>query len=86
MPRAKGKRAIDGDTFEIMDGTRIRIASYNAPELSERGGQAAKQRLSKLIRNEELGLSSELSKSYGRSVRRVTVGGQPIDKLLKRKK
>lgn len=86
MPRARGKRAIDGDTFEIMDGTRVRISGYDAPELSKSGGQAAKQRLSKLIRGQELGLSKELKKSFDRSVRKVTIKGQPIVKILQKKK
>ena len=86
MPRAKGKRAIDGDTFEIMSGARIRIADYNAPEMNQRGGKSTKQRLSKLNRGKTLGISNELGKSYGRSVRRVTVRGKPIPKLMQKKR
>jgi len=86
MPRARVKKVIDGDTIEIMDGTRIRIANYDAPELGQYGGEAAKKRLSKLLRGEEIGISSELAKSYGRSVRRVTVGGKPVKKLMGKKR
>ena len=41
MPRGKVKRVIDGDTFELRSGERVRIAGLNAPELTEKGGQAA---------------------------------------------
>jgi len=85
MPRAKGKRAIDGDTIEIVSGLKIRIAGYDAPELDQRGGKAAKQQLSKLIKGKTLGVSNELGTSYGRSVRRVTVKGKPIPKLMQKK-
>lgn len=86
MPRARVKRVIDGDTIQIMSGRRIRIAGYNAPELSRRGGQAAKQQLSKLVRGKTIGISKELGTSYERSVRRVTVKSRPITKLIQKKK
>lgn len=86
MPRARVKRVLDGDTVEIMNGTRIRIAGYDAPELGERGGKAAKQRLSKVLRVKQIGISDELSKSYGRSVRRVTVKGKSVERLMHKKK
>jgi len=86
MPKARVKRVIDGDTIEIMNNTRIRIADYNAPELGEYGGQAAKKRLSKLVKGKPIGISNELSTSYGRSVRRVTVKGKPITRVLQKKK
>lgn len=86
MPRAKVKKITDGDRIEIMSGKRIRIASLDAPELSERGGKAAKEQLSKLVRGKEIGISNELFKSYGRSVRQVTVRGKSINKLVQKKK
>ena len=86
MPRARVKRVLDGDTVEIMNGTRIRIAGYDAPELGERGGKATKQRLSKILRGKQIGISFELSKSYGRSVRRVTVKGKSVERLMHKKK
>jgi len=85
MPRARVKRVIDGDTIQIMDGTVIRIAGCDAPELSQYGGQAAKKRLSKLLRGKQIGISNQLARSYGRSVRRVTLRGKPVSKLIKKK-
>lgn len=83
MPRGKVKRVIDGDTFELRSGERVRIAGLNAPELSEKDGQAAKRRLQeKMRRGTTVGLSVPLAKSYGRSVRRVKVKGVYINKLV----
>lgn len=85
MPKARVKKVIDGDTISIMNNTRIRIANLHAPELSERGGKAAAQRLSKMVKGKQIGISNELFKSYGRSVRRVTVRGKPIDRLMRKR-
>lgn len=59
---------IDGDTFDVSSGwrwngnsgTRVRPTGYNAPELHGYGGQAAKERLERLI----LGKSVELGSAY----------------------
>lgn len=86
MPVAKLKKVIDGDTIEIKDSTRIRIAGLEAPELEAPGGKAAKQRLQKILpRGTQIGISAEKAKSYGRSVRQVTVKGKPISKLMKKR-
>jgi micrococcal nuclease len=86
MPKGKAKWTIDGDTIELMNGMRVRIAGYDAPELDEHGGKAAKQRLSKLVRGKTIGLSNELGRSYGRTVRRVTVKGKSVEKLMQKRK
>lgn len=85
MATAKVKKVIDGDTIAIKNATRIRIAGYDAPELGQYGGKAAKTRLTKMLKGKQIGISSELGKSYGRSIRRVTVGGKPVDKLMQKK-
>jgi endonuclease YncB( thermonuclease family) len=59
---------IDGDTFDVLpqwrwnsqEGNRVRPAGYDAPELHEPGGQAAKDKLSRLI----LGKQVELGNAY----------------------
>ena len=57
MPTVTVTSVIDGVTFEVIPlwkwngetGTRVRPAGYEAPELHAYGGQAAKDKLSKLI-------------------------------------
>ena len=81
MPKGKVKCIIDGDTFELRGGERVRIAGLNAPELDQRGGEAAKRQLqSKMPPGTEVGLSEPLAKSYDRVVRKVTVGGNNVAK------
>ena len=83
MPKGKVKRIIDGDTFELRSGERVRIAGLNAPELDERGGQQAKRRLQgEMPKGTEVGLSNPLARSYGRVVRKVTVARKDITAIV----
>jgi len=47
-------RVIDGDTFDAFPSGRVRLADINAPELSEAGGQEAKNALTSLILNKKV--------------------------------
>jgi len=42
-------KVVDGDTFDCFPVGRVRLADVNAPELSEPGGDAAKQALTNLV-------------------------------------
>lgn len=67
---------IDGDTFEVSPqwkwngttGTRVRPTGYNAPELLAYGGQAAKNKLSKLIYGQQVELGTAYRVDRGRLV------------------
>lgn len=62
------KEVFDGDTFAVspgwtwkeQKGDRVRPTEYDAPELTEPEGQAAKDKLSRLI----LGKTIELGTAY----------------------
>jgi endonuclease YncB( thermonuclease family) len=56
---AKVKRIIDGDTFEVETGEKIRLIGINAPEISDIFGQDSKQHLSKLIANKTVYLKTD---------------------------
>jgi len=55
---------VDGDTFDVSpgwqwkgyEGTRVRPTGYDAPELHEFGGQAAKDKLTRLLLNQTVTL------------------------------
>ena len=49
MPKGKVKRVIDGDTFDIATGERIRLADVDAPEYYESSYSQAKDYLAGLI-------------------------------------
>jgi len=83
MPVRKVKQVVDGDTVVLAGGQRVRIASLDAPELSKKGGQVAKKRLQQVLpKGQRVGLSKPLARSCGRTVRKVTVKGKPVNKLV----
>ena len=67
---------IDGDTFEVshgwnwngQTGKRVRPTGYDAPELHEYGGQAAKEKLARLILGEQVDLRTAYRVDRGRLV------------------
>ena len=62
----KVTRVIDGDTFEIEGGEKVRMIGINAPELSEKFGLEAKNYLKKLIENKRVRLiKGEQTKNKG---------------------
>jgi len=69
-------KIIDGDTFDVTPewnwngstGTRVRPAGYNAPELDTFGGQAAKDKLSRLIHGKRVELRTAHRVDRGRLV------------------
>ena len=77
---------IDGDTFEVTPrwkwngdtGTRVRPTGYDATELHAYGGQAAKNKLSNLIRGEEVDLRTAHKIDRGRLVCDVYYQGRNL--------
>lgn len=81
------KKVIDGDTFEVKtkvgETIRIRIANFNAPELNQRGGKAAKKDLKNLIEGKTVTLVPK-GKSYGRVVADVRINRKKVSNLMKK--
>jgi endonuclease YncB( thermonuclease family) len=63
-------RVIDGDTFELSDGTTIRLKNINTPEKGEKGYAQAKQFL-KEFENTSVQLEAEGLDKYGRTLAKV---------------
>jgi len=62
---------IDGDTFDVSTGDRIRLADINAPEYGEKGFYEAKNQLISLVSNKRvyLDVDDKYNKDqYGRFV------------------
>jgi hypothetical protein len=70
-------RVVDGDTLAC-GKQRIRLANVYAAEIHEPGGIEAKQRLSSLVRGQNITIQSVASDKYGRTVAQVFVNGRPI--------
>lgn len=77
---------IDGDTFDVTPrwnwrgqaGARVRPAGYDAPELHTYGGQAAKDKLSRLILGQEVQLGTAYKVDRGRLVCEVSFRGKQL--------
>lgn len=85
MPRKeKVTKVIDGDTFLTSNRKNaVRLANVDAPEIRQRGGQAAKKSLSDLILGETVSIETKARDVYGRSVANVKLGRISINKALK---
>ncbi len=84
--QVKISRIIDGDTFIIENGERVRLIGINAPEISDIFGLEAKQHLQLLIGGKfvEL-LPDNLSKDrdrYNRLLRYIIFKGNDINKQM----
>lgn len=79
-------RVIDGDTFEIESGEKVRMIGINTPEISDIYGKEAKYYLSNLILNKTVELKTDnISKNhdrYQRLLRYVILDGVDINKLM----
>lgn len=82
MPGYEVDRVIDGDTFMTKEGQRIRVASTEAPELTNCGGEAAKARLEELVLNQPLYLKVVYQDFYHRQVSLVYSGKTFINEQM----
>ncbi len=84
MFQATVTQVIDGDTFDISpgwrweneEGSRIRIANYDAPELRAQGGGAAKSRLERPILRQMVSIGNGYRVDRGRLVCDVFLNGR----------
>lgn len=73
---------VDGDTFQLASGKRVRLMGVDAPEFNRCGGKEAKEKLSKLLLNKTVTLTEEVQEAYGRSLALVYVDGKLINKII----
>lgn len=84
MPLFTVTSIVDGDTFDVtpqrrwnnQSGERVRPTGYDAPELYEYGGQAAKNKLSSLILGKQVELLTAYKVDRGRLVCDVYCNGK----------
>ena len=74
----------DGDSFELNNGEVVRLIGIDAPELSDPGGEAAREYLIQLIRGKQVLLYAgpEEKDNYGRLLRYVYVEGMCINEEM----
>src|SRR5699024_5466472 len=84
--QTKVTRVIDGDTFEIESGEKVRLIGINAPEMSDFYGLEAKEHLTDLIENKSVYLQPDNISNdrdrYQRLLRYVIIGGIDVNKKM----
>lgn len=75
-------KVIDGDSFEVSDGRRIRLLGVDAPELENCMGALAKETLTGLISGRIVRLSDQVKDDYGRILSNVFSGGTFVNKEM----
>lgn len=81
--RGTGIRVIDGDTFDIEDGVRIRLAGAEAPEYPKGClSLQAKERLEELVLGKKVEIEPVKKDNFGRQLGFVKVGGLLVDRAM----
>lgn len=77
-------RIVDGDTFEIASGQKVRLIGIDTPEKDECYFSQASNRLATHIENKEVTLTKDVSETdrYGRLLRYVFVGNTLVNTKL----
>ncbi|GJM29097.1 MAG: hypothetical protein DHS20C17_17320 [Cyclobacteriaceae bacterium] len=82
----KVERVVDGDTFKLENGDRVRLIGINAPELDHDFGNASRLHLKKLIEGKIVDLQTDGRSSakdkYGRLLRYVILEGEDINERM----
>lgn len=73
---------VDGDTFQLASGKRVRLMGVDTPEYERCGGQEAKLELEKLISGQKVELREEVTEAYGRSLALVYLKGKLINQII----
>lgn len=79
IPNHIVKNVIDGDTFVLANGERIRLLGVNAPELDKCGSIEAKNLLTNLINNKPVFITETSRDYYGRRMGLVYIGTKLVN-------
>jgi len=72
-------KVIDGDSFELADGRRIRLLSVDAPEKDRCFYQESRDHLDSLLYGKNVDLKNIVTDDYGRQLANVYVDGQLVN-------
>jgi micrococcal nuclease len=83
----KVTEVIDGDTFKTKDGATVRLLGINTPEMTEPGGDVAKDILTLMVLNKSVRLERDATDKddYGRLLRYVYQGNTFVNAEIVRK-
>lgn len=79
-------RVVDGDTFDIDTGMRVRFIGINCPESDSPGGEEATEYTKDLLEGKEVRLQTQTSEEdrYGRLLRDVYLEGVFVNEKIVR--
>jgi len=75
-------RVIDGDTFELASGQKVRLKGINTPEKSEWLNVEATEFVRGLVENKSVEIESHGFDKYGRMLAYVFVGGKNLNEEI----
>lgn len=82
----KVTKVIDGDTYVLENGDKVRMIGINAPEMKTEFGDDAKQHLIELIEGKTVELKSDKGNGdkdkYGRILRYTILNGEDINQRM----
>lgn len=80
----KASRVIDGDTFELIGGQKVRLIGIDAPEVIDCFALKSTNRLKELVMDKALKLEKDVSETdrYGRLLRYVYLESQLVNEVL----
>lgn len=73
---------VDGDTFQMKGGKRVRLMGVDAPEYDRCGGAQARQTLSRLVLGKRVTLKEEVQETFGRSLALVYMGKTLVNRSV----
>ena len=73
---------VDGDTFQLKSGVRVRLMGIDAPEFGNCGSEEAKKKLSELILDKNVELKETVEEKFGRSLALVYQNGTLVNKIM----
>lgn len=73
---------VDGDTFQLKSGQRVRLMGVDAPEYDRCAGPEAKDRLKELILGKQVRLAESAPEEFGRDLALVYVGDILVNKVM----
>lgn len=75
-------KVIDGDTFDLKNGTRVRLLDVESPEIGLCGSQEAKQRLEELVLGKFVTVKELTFEEFNRHNGLVYQGNQLINEIM----
>jgi len=82
----KVKRVVDGDTYVLSTGEKVRMIGIDAPEMSTYFGKDAKKHLKQLIEGETIRIEADVMNQdkdkYGRLLRYTFLNNQDINQKM----